>query len=264
MKTISVILLSVFLFGCASQVRVESVLLENQERIYRDGVPAVISKKGLIVMAAPVSILRQGKDKPKFIVSVANTSQSRFDLDTSNFSANVDGVPIKIFTHQEVADDIKSQQAWRAFAVAMGGAMQAASAQRQASSSYNSGTYNSNTNGNFNTYGSSSLYGNYNANTTGTYSGWTYNPAAGQAAANAVNARTTSQMASLESEGQAALNEAQKTILKQTTVMPGNSHGGQIVLASFDVPESGATLDIKVLVAGETHLFRFTNQRYKE
>lgn len=264
MRTIFVILVSLFLFGCASQVRVDPVLLANQERIYRDGIPAVISKKGLVVMAAPAAVLRKGKDRPKFIVSVANTSQSQFDIDTSNITASLDGMPIKIFTHQEVADGIKSEQAWRAFAVALGGAMQAASAQRQASSSYNSGSYNSNTNGNFNTYGSSNLSGNYNANTTGTYSGWTYNPAAGRAAATAVNARTDSQMESLQAQGEAALDEAQKSMLKQTTVMPGSSHGGQIVLASFDVPESGATLDIKVTVAGEDHLFRFTNQRYKK
>ena len=259
------LLISTILFvGCASQIKVDPVLLGNQERIYRDGVPAVISRKGLVVMAAPVKVIRDGKEQPKFIVSVANTSQSQFDVDTSNFAASVDGLPLKIFTHDEVADSIKSKQAWAAFAVALGGAMQAASAQQQASRSSNSGSYNSNTSGNFNTYGSSNLSGNYNANTAGTYTGWTYNPAAGQAAANAVNARTDSQMASLQQQGQAALDEAQKSILKQTTVSPGSSHGGQIVLATFDVPDAGSTLDLKVSVSGEEHLFRFTNQKYKK
>ena len=258
------ILFAALIAGCASPIKVAPVLLANQEQIYRDGVPAVISRKGLVVMAAPVAVIREGKEQPKFIVSVANTSQSRFDIDTSNFSASVDGQTIKIFTHDEVVSDIKSKQAWAAFAVAMGGALQAASAQRQASNSYNSGTYNSNTSGNFNTYGSSNLYGNYNATTVGTYSGWTYNPAAGQAAANAVNARTDSQLESLQQQGQAALGEASKNMLKQTTVAPGTSHGGQIVLASFDVPESGRTLELRVSVAGEEHLFKFTNQRYKK
>lgn len=257
--------LSTILFaGCASQIRVDPVLLGDQERIYRDGVPAVISRKGLIVIAAPVKVIRDGEEQPKFIVSVANTSQSRFDVDTSNFAASVDGKPVKIFTHDEIADSIKSKQAWAAFAVALGGAMQAASAHQQASTSYNSGSYNSNTNGNFNTYGSSNLSGNYNAYTSGTYTGWTYNPAAGQAAANAVNVRTDAQMTSLQQQGQAALDEAQKSILKQTTVSPGSSHGGQIVLATFDVPDGGSTLDLQVSVAGEEHLFRFSNQKYKK
>jgi predicted MPP superfamily phosphohydrolase len=234
---ISVLLLA----SCASQIKVDPVLLENQERIYRDGVPAVISRKGLVVVAAPVKVIREGKEQPKFIVSVANTSSSQFDIDTSNVVASVDGLPLKVFTHEEVADDIKSQQAWAAFAVAFSGGMEAASARQQASTSYN-----------------------YNANSTGTYTGWTYNAAAGQAAADAVNSRTNSQLALLQHEGQAALDDAQRDILKRTTVLPGTSHGGQIFLATFEVPESGSTLDLKVSVAGEDHQFRFTNQRYKK
>jgi hypothetical protein len=251
--------LCVVLFaGCASQIRVDPVLLDDQERIYRDGVPAVISRKGLVVVAAPVKVIREGKEQPKFIVSVSNTSSSQFDIDTSNVVASVDGLPLKVFTYEEVADSIKSQQAWAAFAVAFSGGMEAASARQQASTSYNYGTYNANS------YGTLNSSHNYNANTTGTYTGWTYNPAAGQAAANAVNSRTNSQLASLQQEGQAALYDAQKSILKRTTVLPGTSHGGQIFLATFDVPESGSTLDLKVSVAGEDHIFKFTNQRFKK
>ena len=267
MKNYSLAVLSVAaaLAGCATEVRVDPVVLDNQEQIYRDGVPAIISRKGLVVMAAPVTVVREGKDKPKFIVSVANTSQTKFDLDTANFSASVDGKDLKVYTHQEVASDIKSKQAWAAFAVAMGGAMQAASAQRAASTAYNSGNYNTSTQGSFNAYGSNSnTFGNYNSNTNGTYSGWTYNPAAGQAAASAVNVQTNSNIASLQQQGKAALDEASQTMLKMTTVTPGSSHGGQIVLATFDVPETGAMLDLKVLVSGEEHLFRFKNQRYKK
>jgi hypothetical protein len=252
------------LFGCASQVKVEPVLLGDQERIFRDGVPAVISKKGLVVLVAPVAIVRDGEEQPKFVVSVANTTQANFELDTTNFSALVDGKPLKIYTHAEIESDIKSKQAWAAVAVALGGAMQAASAQQAASNRYTTGTYNSTTQGNFNTYGKSNLYGNYNANTVGTYSGWTYDPAAGQAAANAVNAQTSSQLNALQQQGQAALNVAASSMLKITTVAPGTSYGGQIVLATFDVPDSGVNLDLSVLVAGEEHRFRFVNQRLKK
>lgn len=263
--SLAVLSIATALVGCANQIRIDPVVLNNQERIYRDGVPAIISSKGLVVMAAPMAVIRNGQDKPKFVVSVANTGQAKFDLDTANFSASVDGKELKVFTHEEVASDIKSKQALAAFAVALGGAMQAASAQSAASTSYNSGNFNSRTQGNFNTYGANSnAYGNINANTTGTYSGWTYNPAAGQAAANAVNAQTNSNMARVQQQGKASLDEASQTMLKLTTVAPGSSHGGQIVLATFDVPEGGTTLDFKVSVAGEEHLFRFINQRHKK
>lgn len=264
MRIFAAIFLCLALFGCASQVRVDPVVSNDQERIYRDGVPAVISKKGLVVMAAPAVVVRESKDQPKFVVSVANTTNSNFDLDTTNFKVAVDGKPLKVFTHAEVESDIKSKQAWSAFAVALGGAMQAASAQQAASNSYSTGTYQSKTQGNFNAYGRSNIYGNYNSSTSGTYSGWTYNPAAGQAAANAVNAQTNSQLSMLQQQGQAALNEAARSMLKITTVAPGTSYGGQIVLATFDVPESGANLELTVSVAGEEHIFQFVNQRFKK
>lgn len=143
--------------------------------------------------------------------------------------------------------------------------MQAVSAQQQASYASTSGTYNSNTTGNFNAYGTrSNVYGNYNATTTGTYSGWTYNPAAGQAAAAAVNAKTDVDMARLQAQGQDALNEAARTMLKQTTVFPQSSHGGQIVLGEFEVPEAGTTLELTARVQGEIHIFQFTQQRQRK
>lgn len=262
LTTLAVVFL---LAGCATSIRTDPVVADGQERIYRDGLPALVSRKQFVVLVSPATVIREGKERLRLIVSVANTSTSAFDLDTSSFSAVVDGRPLKVFTHDEIAQEIKTRQAWAAFAVALGGAMQAASAQQQASYASTSGRYNSNTTGNFNTYGTTSnVYGSYNATTTGTYSGWTYNPAAGQAAAAAVNARTDANMARLEAQGQGALNEAARTMLKQTTVFPQTSHGGQIVLGEFEVPETGTTLELTARVQGEIHTFRFNQQRQKK
>ena len=255
----------VLLAGCSTPIRTEPVISDGQERIYRDGLPALVSRKQFVVLVSPATVVREGKERLRLIVSVANTSTTSFDVDTSNFSAVVDGRPLKVLTHEEIAQEIKTRQAWAAFAVALGGAMQAASAQQQASYASTSGTYSSNTTGNFNAYGTrSSVYGNYNATTTGTYSGWTYNPAAGQAAAAAVNAKTDADMARLQVQGQGALNEAARTMLKQTTVFPQSSHGGQIVLGEFEVPEAGTTLELTAKVQGEIHTFQFTQQRQRK
>lgn len=253
------------LAGCATPIRTDPVVLDGQERIYRDGLPALVSRKQFVVLVSPATVIREGKERLRLIVSVANTSTSALDIGTSNFSAAVDGRPLKVFTHDEIAQEVKTRQAWAAFAVALGGAMQAVSAQQQASYASTSGTYNSNTTGNFNAYGTrSNVYGNYNATTTGTYSGWTYNPAAGQAAAAAVNAKTDVDMARLQAQGQDALNEAARTMLKQTTVFPQSSHGGQIVLGEFEVPEAGTTLELTARVQGEIHIFQFTQQRQRK
>ena len=267
LKMSSLIALAIvaLLAGCATPIRTEPVISDGQERIYRDGLPALVSRKQFVVLVSPATVVREGKERLRLIVSVANTSTSSFDIDASNFSAVVDGRPLKVFTHEEIAQEIRTQQAWAAFAVALGGAMQAASAQQQASYASTSGTYNTNTTGNFNAYGArSNVYGNYNATTTGTYSGWTYNPAAGQAAAAAVNAETDADLARLQAQGQGALNEAARTMLKQTTVFPQSSHGGQIVLGEFEVPEAGTTLELTAKVQGEVHTFQFTQQRQRK
>ena len=240
--------------GCATQVRVDPILLANQDRIYRDGVPTVISRKGVVVMLSPVSVVREGKERSRFVVSVSNTTQRPFEIDTTNLSASIDGKPIRIYTYEEIAQQIKTRQAWAAFATAAGGAMEAASVAQTASNTYTSGSYKSNTSGSyqsetaekFSPYGARvNTVGSYKANTTGSYSESTYNPGAGQAAAAAVNAKTEAEMASLQAQGQAELNDASRTLLKMTTVFPGSSHGGQIVLAEFDIPESGAVLDLR-------------------
>lgn len=262
--TACALLLGLVLGGCAGPIRTTPVPAGNQVRIYRDGLPAVISRKQFVVMVSPSTLVREGNERMRFVVSVANTSTEPLDLDTTNFSATVDARPIKIMSHEEVVAEIRKRQAIAAFAVALGGAMQAAAAQQQASTSYNYGTYNRSTTGTFNAYGQQSrVYGNYTANTVGTYSGWTYNPAAGQAAAAAVNAQTSSNLDRLQADGAAALSEAARNMLKMTTVFPSSSHGGQLVLAEFEVPESGNTLELVAEVRGERHVFVFTQQRVR-
>ncbi|MBB3121807.1 hypothetical protein [Pseudoduganella violacea] len=247
------------LAGCASPIRTEPTLLAGQGQIYRDGIPSAISKKTFIVMASPSNSVREGKDRMRVIVSVVNTSPNPIDVSISNFSVLVDGRLEKIFTFEEIAQEIKTEQAWAAFAVALGGAMQASAAQQQASYKSTYGTYNTNTTGSLNTYGTrNNSFANFNANTVGTYSGWIYDPAAGQAAASSVHAQTTANLSNLQTQGEAALKIAAQTVLQRTTVFPNNSHGGQLVIGKFEVPDTGIIVDILANIEGETHTFRFT------
>ena len=262
---------SAFLFiaaltaGCAAPIKTDAVAASGQQRIFRDGIPSLISSKQSVVLVSPSTVVREGKDRLRLVVSVVNTSTASFDVNTTDFSATVDGRQLKILTHDEIVQEIKTKQAWAAFGMALAGGMQAASAQQQASYARTTGTYNSNTSGTVNAYGTrgSSAYGNYNSNTSGTYSGWTYDPAAGQVAAASVNAQTSANMASLQENGRSALNEAARTVLKQTTVFPQNSHGGQLVLAEFEVPEIGSLLELTAKIQGEVHQFQFIQRRQK-
>lgn len=258
------LLITALTVGCAVPIKTDAVATGGQQRIFRDGIPALISSKQSVVLVSPSTVVREGKDRLRLVVSVVNISTTTFDLNTTDFSATVDGRQLKILTYDEITREIKSKQAWAAFGMALAGGMQAASAQQQAGYARTTGTYNSNTAGTVNAYGTrGSTYGNYNSNTSGTYEGWAYNPAAGQAAAAAVNAQTSANIANLQANGQSALNEAARNILKQTTVFPQNSHGGQIVLAEFEVPEIGALLELTAKIQGEIHQFQFTQRRQK-
>jgi hypothetical protein len=85
---------------------------------YRDGVPSTISKKRYVVMASSWNTVREGKERMRVVASVANTSSNSIDISTANFLASVDGKSLKILTYEEIAQEIRSKQAWAAFVVA--------------------------------------------------------------------------------------------------------------------------------------------------
>lgn len=259
----AVALSAVVLAGCASPIRTEPTTLTEQTQIYRDGVPSTISKKRYVVMASSSNTVREGEgeERMRVVASVANTSSNPIDISTANFLASVDGKPLKILTYEEIAQEIRSKQAWAAFAVALGGAMQAAALQQQASYRSTYGTYNARTSETMNTYGARTKnFSNFNANTSGTYTNWTYDPAAGQATASAVNANTVANMSALRMQGKTALRLAEDNLLKRTTVSPNTSNGGQLVVGEFSVPVTGATLELVASIDGETHTFQFQQQ----
>ncbi len=58
------------LAGCATPIRTEPVVSDGQERIYRDGLPALISRKQFVVLVSPATVVREGKERLRLIVSV--------------------------------------------------------------------------------------------------------------------------------------------------------------------------------------------------
>lgn len=227
------------LSGCASTVQISTLPDKNTEQIFRSGVPSLMSKKKHTVMISPEATTRQNNTRPSFILSVTNQGGQAFELDTTSVTANLDGSALRVFTFAEIQAEIKRQQAVSAVLVALGGAMQASAAQQQASYSQHGGRYGS---------GSQS----------GTYSGWSYNPAAGQAAANAVNVQTQQTLASIRQQGENALNAAATTLLQRTTILPGTSHGGKVLLTNVKVEKlKGREIVIDVDLQDEVHSFRF-------
>lgn len=253
------------LAGCATTIQTTAIPSSNTQQIYRSGIPSLISTKKYTVMVSPAATTRKGSARPEYVVSVANTTGQPIEVDTSNISVFVDSKRLKVFSYEEIEREIQNKKSTAAFLTAFSGAMRSYSAQQQASYQQTYGTYNTNTFGTVNSYGTGGTrYGSFNANTYGTYSGWTYNPGAGQLAANAENARTQAELQNINANGEAALREAAGVMLRRQTVMPGQAYGGKVVVAEIDVPEYGNKLLIKVSIDGETHEFGFSQRKLKK
>jgi hypothetical protein len=227
------------LSGCASTVKISALPGNDTEQIFRAGIPSLMSKKKHVVMISPEAMTRPNSSRPTFILSVTNLTDKSIEVDTTSVTASLDGKSLKVFTFDEVQAEIKRRQAISAALVAFGGALQASAAQQQASYSQYGGQYNT---------------GAY----SGTYQGWSYNPAAGQAAANAVNMQTQQNLSSIRQSGESALREAASNLLQRTTLLPGKSYGGKVVFANVSVEkEGGRELIIDVDLRDEVHSFRF-------
>ena len=96
----------------------------------------------------------------------------------------------------------------------------------------------------------------------GTYSQTTYNPALAQAAADANARQTAGNLAAIEDQAQAKLGELQATIIKDHTLMPGEWHGGVVVIDTPEKSDAGAAeYEISLAFDGETHTFVVNQQK---
>lgn len=112
MKKILITLIScMVLFGCVttSTLKLDPRPLTGQEKVSKEGVSAVVSKKDVLVTIRPASDTYSSKERPKLVVSLYCTEGS-FTFSPENIEVFVDGTPHKVFTYNELAADIKSQE----------------------------------------------------------------------------------------------------------------------------------------------------------
>ena len=243
-KVLITLALSVLIVGCASTFKIDPQALEGQQEIYQDGVEAVLSPKISVVAIRPSTSTYTSDGRPKIIVSVLNGTDKPFNFSTENIRVNLDGEPHKVFTYDELVEEVKREQVWAAVAAALGGIADSMNA-ANAGHTYNSGTTNVYA---YDNYGNSA-YG------SGTYSGYTYNAAAAQQAQAAANARTQANMEAINSRSEQSLNELSSTILKKSTVIPQTWHGGYVAIAKIPNSEQPHDIQVIVTIAGESHEF---------
>lgn len=220
---------------------------ENQQAIVRDGVPALISAKRNVVFLRPVAPKQESHERPRFVVALFNKSKSPATFSVSDIrvtSSRPRETQIKVYTHSELADEVERARNTQLALGILSGAAGAVSA-ASAGNSYTTGSF-----------AQTSRYGT----SYGTYSSQTYSPALTQAALDANNQATLSNLAGIEAQAQSKLSELQATIIKDHTLMPGEWHGAVIVLAQPEMGDAGAEYRISLRFDGEEHTFA-VNQR---
>jgi hypothetical protein len=218
---------------------------DGQETVVRDGVPALISKKQHVIVMRPISKTQASHGRPSFVLAVLNRGNRPVTMrveDIQAISTKPKQIAIRIYTFEELTSEAQAQRNAQLTLALLSGVAGAVSAS-QAGYSHTTG----------------SVYG---ANSYGSFSATTYNPAVAQMAANQNAAITASNMEGIQAQGEQRLAELQNTILKDHTLMPGEWHGGVIVL---DEPEKGETgsaeYEIRVQLDSEVHAFNISQER---
>jgi hypothetical protein len=239
--TAAILLASTSLAGCASTYSLQPVAAGSQQVSYDHGAAILMSKKDRgAVRVAPTSTEFQGR--MGLAVVAFNDGSTPANLGPENVHVfTAAGVPVQVFTYEQLARQAKRAAAWKTFAVALSGAANAYAASQPTT---------------VNAYGTA--YGNrgftnYAATAT------VYNPA-NAALANSVNqANTNRQLGQINAMLNETLQGLGQSILRTTTVQPGAAFGGNVVV---DKPRFGKgeaqTLRVVVNFNGEDHEFTFS------
>jgi len=248
------ILLSLVFFltiqGCATTFQLDPIELKGQQTVFQEGVGAILSKKRSIVEVRPSSTTYSSEKRPSFVITVFNGTDSPFNFSTENIKVYVDDIRHRIFTYDELIEEVKRQQDWAVVGAALNDVANSMNA-ANAGYSYHSGTVNAYA------YGNS---GN-SAHGYGSYSGYTYDAAAAQQAQTAANAKTQAYINAIRQRTEQSLNALSSTMLKKTTIMPSGSHSGYIT--SDKIPNSNQHRNVKIVVSvpGEKHEFLFKHSK---
>lgn len=241
LKIVAVSAAALCLAACETTYSVAPVAAASQSVTYDHGSPMVMSKKEQgAVRVSPTSNAFQGR--MSFGVVAFNDGKTSANLGTENVRVfTAAGTPVTVFTYEQLAAQAKRAAAWATVAVALSGAANAyAAAQPTTVNSYGSV---------YGTRGSAT----YTANST------IYNPS-NAALANSINqANTSRSLNQISSTLDATLNNLGSSILRTTTIEPGNAFGGNVILEKpkFAKGEEQA-LRVVVTFNGEEHEFRFS------
>jgi len=227
------------LTGCATQM-VSYAPTPDQVVVYNQGVGAITwdTNDALLTMY-PTFRLQSPSDIPTFTLMVQNKTNHSFDFVPENIHAYLDNGECHVYTYEERVAEIRSAAKKKQIALAIAGGLAAGAAAYGAS--HQTTTYSG-----YATNGYRSVW------TSGTIQ--TYDPAAGIFAGVAVAAVTG---VGIHQIGQAAgyQEQAAQAIFQHTTIRPGTTIVGQVMLKVAKNHYDTVRLDVPVDTAPSTFVF---------
>lgn len=200
---------------------------------YEKGVPTVdLEMKDGVVQITPLAM---DHGSLAFGIAIYNDGRQPANFGVENISvAHGDGT-VKVFTREELQKKAQNRAMWQTIALAAVGAMAAASAASQR-----------------NHYRSTFV------TPRGTYrSYWSAPSVAGQIQATAIAAGTGVGIASIQNHLDETLRALGDEVVQLTTVDPGESYGGRIVIAKIKPKTLPARMSIEINWNGEQYPFSF-------
>lgn len=233
----SAICIGVLLSGCATTYEITPMAIGATTTRYEQGVPMTASNlPSGSVQVKPVGVNDQGR--LMFGVAAINQSPASVNFGIENVSMFSEvGLPIRLFTHDELERQAKNAATWAAVAVAFAGAASAYAATQNA--------YSTTT---------GSIYG---PRGTTNFVSQTYNPTAATLGVGAASAATAAGLIAINRSLDDTIANLNGRILQTTTIDPGMIYGGQIVSdrVKLDKPK---VVVIHVGFNNDDHEFRYT------
>lgn len=227
------------LSGCATTLTSYKPA-ENQTVTYSQGVGTITDESGeFSLLMYPTFKYQSPSDRPTFTLMVQDRSNHPIDFDPEGVRAYIDGRECHVYTLEERVGEIRHQMRRRQIALAIAGGLAAGAAGYAASHSTT-------------TYSGYGYVGYHPFYTSGTIQ--TYDPAAGILAGAAVGAATGIGVRQIANAA-GFQEQAAQGIFQHTTVSPGTTVAGQIVLK----PDSTrfGTLRLQVPIDGQLMSFTF-------
>lgn len=246
-KIIFLTTLLLLIQGCAMQMKMEPIKQTDQEEIFVNGNTAIISEKNYTVILRPITETFDTKSNPKIGITVYNGTNDKINFSNENITVIHAGSTVRLYTYNELTEQIRQTAMLQSMLVGFGAAAQQMNT-HNAGYSYNSGSFNSNSYGD---YGNSRIVGNY--------SGYTYDPMAAQAYRDNITQNSQNTISNIFGSASKDISMLDNMIVKNT-IMPNSSYGGYIVLDNLENTDT-QEMTVLIIINNEKHRFKLKTGR---